>query len=52
MNEFTKADAANLIRLARSAPLANMNQAEQAAALIKRFAQFVDDTIVSDDKGD
>ncbi|MEX2125466.1 MAG: hypothetical protein WD795_16350 [Woeseia sp.] len=32
-------DIANIIRLVRRAPLHNMDEAEQAAALLQRFAQ-------------
>lgn len=38
-----QADFANIIRLARRAPLTNMDEAEQAAALLQRFAQFAND---------
>lgn len=37
---MTEADFANLIRLARRAPLQNMDEAEAAAALLQRFAAF------------
>lgn len=34
-------DFANIIRLARRAPLHNMDEAEAAAALLQRFAAYV-----------
>lgn len=37
---LTNEDFANMIRLARRAPLANMDEAEAAAALLQRFAAF------------
>lgn len=35
-------DFADLIRLARRAPLSNMDEAEAAAALLQRFAAYAD----------
>lgn len=37
---MSEQDFANLIRLARRAPLHNMDEAEAAAALLQRFAAF------------
>lgn len=41
-------DFADIIRLARRAPLQNMDEAEAAAKLLQRFAAFAD--AVLDDK--
>ena len=38
---MTNEDFANIIRLARRSPLANMDEAETAAALLQRFAAFI-----------
>lgn len=38
---MTNEDFANIIRLARRAPLANMDEAEAAAMLLQKFAAFV-----------
>ena len=38
--EFTKTDAANLVNIARRAPLQNMNEAMQVNNLLERFLEF------------
>lgn len=43
--EFTTQDAADIIRLCRSAPIPNMDQAEFRSELLRRFSVFVGETI-------
>lgn len=39
---MSEQDFADMIRLARRAPLTNMDEAEAVAGLLQRFAAFVD----------
>ncbi len=47
--EFNETDAADMIIIARRAPLANMEEAAEVSALLNRFSAFIEKHFGEDD---
>ncbi len=49
--KFNETDAADMIIIARRAPLANMDEASEVSALLNRFSAFIEQHFGEEDDG-